>query len=236
MATTLSPAAILLDDGRKRGGGVILVQTLADRIFAIVRERIVAGTLPGDRPIRQDALAAELGVSKIPLREALARLEQEGLLQSAANRGYMVGAMTAAQAEEIYELRLRLEPLAAAQAALVADDDDRATLIARFEALDQAATSDLPRVALCNRQFHMAMVRPIGRPLTIQIIRQLAVLAERYVVAHLQPAGRDARAHLEHRDQLDAFLARDADRLKALLDAHIRSTLSDLKGGFAPVC
>lgn len=235
MATTLSPAAILSDDGRKRGEGVILVQTLADRIFAIVRERIVAGTLPGDRPIRQDALAAELGVSKIPLREALARLEQEGLLQSAANRGYMVGAMTAAQAEEIYELRLRLEPVAAARAALLADDGDRATLIARFEALDQAATSDLPRVALCNRQFHMAMVRPIGRPLTIQIIRQLAVLAERHVVAHLQPAGRDARAHLEHREQLDAFLARDADRLKALLEAHIRSTLSDLKGGFAPV-
>lgn len=235
MATTLSPAAIPSADGRRRGEGVIVVQTLADRIFGIVRERIVAGTLPGDRPIRQDALAAELGVSNIPLREALARLEQEGLLQSAANRGYMVGAMTAAQAEEIYELRLRLEPGAAARAAVVASEEDRATLIAKFEALDQAATSDLPRVALCNRQFHMAMVRPIGRPLTVQIIRQLAVLAERYVVAHLQPAGRDARAHLEHREQLDAFLARDADRLQALLDGHIRSTLSDLKGGFGPV-
>ena len=63
MATTLSPAAIPSADGRRRGEGVIVVQTLADRIFGIVRERIVAGTLPGDRPIRQDALAAELGVS-----------------------------------------------------------------------------------------------------------------------------------------------------------------------------
>ena len=58
MATTLSPAAIPSADGRRRGEGVIVVQTLADRIFGIVRERIVAGTLPGDRPIRQDALAA----------------------------------------------------------------------------------------------------------------------------------------------------------------------------------
>ncbi|MFE8584019.1 GntR family transcriptional regulator [Sphingomonas sp. NCPPB 2930] len=233
MATTLPPRDMVPDDGRTRGGGVIVVQTLADRIFAIVRERIVAGTLGGDRPIRQDALAAELGVSKIPLREALARLEQEGLLQGVPNRGYLVGRLSAARAEEIYMLRCRLEPAAAARAALVADDEDRARLIAAFDMLDRAATSDLAQVAISNRQFHMAMVRPIGRPLTIRMIRQLAVLAERYVVAHLQPAGRDARAHLEHREQLDAFLARDAERVQSLLDAHIRSTLMDLKGGFA---
>ncbi|MDQ1230612.1 DNA-binding GntR family transcriptional regulator [Sphingomonas sp. SORGH_AS 879] len=235
MATMPSPLDNALDDGRHRGEGVIVVQTLADRIFAIVRERIIAGAIPPDRPIRQDALAAELGVSKIPLREAMARLEQEGLLHGVANRGYMIGALSVEQAEDIYGLRLKIEPMAAAQASLIADDEDRAKLVAAFEALDQAATSDLARVAICNRQFHMAMVRPVRRPLTIQLVRQLAVLAERYVVAHLQPAGRDARAHLEHREQLDAFMARDAERLQGLLDAHIRSTLIDLKGGFAPV-
>ncbi|WP_454280933.1 GntR family transcriptional regulator [Sphingomonas sp. Marseille-Q8236] len=235
MATTLSPLDSALDDGRHRGEGVIVVQTLADRIFAIVRERIIAGAIPADRPIRQDALAAELGVSKIPLREAMARLEQEGLLHGVANRGYMIGALSAEQAEDIYGLRLKIEPIAAAQASLVADDQDRVKLVAAFDALDQAAQSDLARVAVCNRQFHMAMVRPVRRPLTIQLVRQLAVLAERYVVAHLQPAGRDARAHLEHREQLDAFMARDAARLQGLLDAHIRSTLMDLKGGFSPV-
>ncbi|WP_294235387.1 GntR family transcriptional regulator [uncultured Sphingomonas sp.] len=236
MATTLSLDGLALEEGRARGEGVIVVQTLADRIFAIVRERIVAGTIPADRTIRQDALAAELGVSKIPLREAMARLEQEGLLDGVANRGYMIAPLSAAQAEDIYGLRLKLEPAAAAQAAMVATDEDRAKLVAAFDALDQAAASDLARVAICNRQFHMAMVRPIRRPLTIQLIRQLAILAERYVVAHLQPAGRDARAHLEHREQLDAFMARDGARLQALLDGHIRSTLTDLKGGFAPVC
>ncbi|WP_294311211.1 GntR family transcriptional regulator [uncultured Sphingomonas sp.] len=235
MATALSLPDVALDDGRHRGEGVIVVQTLADRIFAIIRERIIAGAIPADRPIRQDALAAELGVSKIPLREAMARLEQEGLLHGVANRGYMISALSDAQAEDIYGLRLKLEPAAAARAAFVADADDRAALVAAFEELDQAAASDLARVAICNRRFHMAMVRPTRQPLTIQLIRQLALLAERYVVAHLQPAGRDARAHLEHREQLDAFLARDTDRLRALLDTHIRSTLMDLKGGFVPV-
>ncbi|MFO4963667.1 GntR family transcriptional regulator, partial [Salmonella enterica subsp. enterica serovar Derby] len=68
----------------------IVVRTLSDQVFEIVLERIVSGEIPTGAPIRQDALAADLGVSKIPLREALARLEQEGLLVSQANRGYTV--------------------------------------------------------------------------------------------------------------------------------------------------
>ncbi len=81
MATALSLDDAARMEARGRGEGAILVQTLADRIFTIVRERIIAGAIPADRAIRQDALAAELGVSKIPLREAMARLEQEGLLE-----------------------------------------------------------------------------------------------------------------------------------------------------------
>src|SRR3546814_8314293 len=78
----------------------IVVRTLSERVFDIVREQIVVGELATDMPIRQDALAAELGVSKIPVREALARLEQEGLLISHPNRGYLVRPMSAAEADE----------------------------------------------------------------------------------------------------------------------------------------
>src|SRR3546814_12459130 len=93
----------------------IVVRTLSERVFDIVREQIVVGELATDMPIRQDALAAELGVSKIPVREALARLEQEGLLISHPNRGYLVRPMSAAAADEIFALRLAIEPAAAAQ-------------------------------------------------------------------------------------------------------------------------
>ena len=150
MATMPSLLDNALDDGRHRGEGVIVVQTLADRIFAIVRERIIAGAIPPDRPIRQDALAAELGVSKIPLREAMARLEQEGLLHGVANRGYMIGALSVEQAEDIYGLRLKIEPMAAASAALVADDEDRAKLVAAFEALDPVPSKELSSLVICN--------------------------------------------------------------------------------------
>jgi DNA-binding GntR family transcriptional regulator len=211
----------------------IVVRTLSERVFEIVREQIVIGTLPTDAPIRQDALAAELGVSKIPLREALARLEQEGLLTSHANRGYVVRPMSAEQVDEIYALRLAIEPDAAAYAAIHADDAARAAVVRAFEELDNAADTNLSEVAVRNRNFHVALVRPGGRLLTTQLVERLSILAERYVVAHLEPAGRGSRAHKEHRALLDAFLARDGDRLDVLLRAHIAATLDDLKEQFA---
>lgn len=213
----------------------IVIRTLSDQLFSVVRDRIVTGVLHEDVPIRQDALAMELGVSKIPLREALARLEQEGLLSSQANRGYSVRPLSADQADEIYALRLAVEPAAAARAAQVATDVDRAVALDAFHALDKAAHSNLAEVAVCNRTFHVALVRPGGGLLTTQLIERLAFLAERYVIRHLEPAGRDARAHLEHRHLIDAWLARDTAALQSLLHSHIEGTLHDLRRQFAAV-
>ena len=104
---------------------LIIKAGLADQIYALVRERIVSGDLSGDAAIRQDALAAELGVSKIPLREAFARLEQDGLVVSIANRGFFVSRLSADEAYDVFDLRLKLEPSAVAEAARFATDADR---------------------------------------------------------------------------------------------------------------
>lgn len=216
----------------RQGAPGLVVRTLSEQVFQAVRERIVVGQLPGDAPVRQDALAAELGVSKIPLREALARLEQEGLLISRPNRGYVIQPMSLAQAEEIYALRLAIEPAAAARACLVADESEQLAAEQAFARLDMAAHSNLAEVAVSNRDFHTALVRPGGRLLTTQLVERLEILAERYVVAHLRPAGRDARAHAEHREIIDAWVARDALSVEARLTAHIEATLQDLRLGF----
>lgn len=216
----------------KQGGRGLVVRTLSEQVFQAVRERIVVGQLSGDAPVRQDALAAELGVSKIPLREALARLEQEGLLISRPNRGYVIQPMSSGQAEEIYALRLAIEPAAAAHACLVAGKSDQQAAEQAFARLDMAALTNLAEVALSNRDFHTALVRPGGRLLTTQLVERLAILAERYVVAHLRPAGRDARAHREHRELIDAWIARDPASVQARLTAHIQATLEDLRAGF----
>jgi len=207
----------------------IVVRNLSEQIFNIVREQIVSGKLPVERPIRQDAMANELGVSKIPLREALARLEQEGLLVSQANRGFFVRPMSASEAEEIFALRLAIEPQALAAGAMDASEEEQQDARDALAALDLAAVDHLDDVAARNRDFHMALVRPGRRLLTTQLIERLHVMSERYVHKHLEPAGREDRAHLEHQVLLQAWTTRDAARAKELAAEHINGTLSDLR-------
>lgn len=207
----------------------IVTRTLSDQAFELIRERILSTAIPPLAPIRQDALANELGISKIPLREALGRLEQHGLLRSHPNRGYFVPALTAAEAEEVFALRLKIEPEAAAQASLDADDAQRETAKAALVALEAMVSADAQRAVALNRAFHLALVRPGGREVTSQLVERLHALAERYVHKHLEPAGRDARAHREHRALLKAWLARDTERVVTLLSQHITATLKDLR-------
>lgn len=199
--------------------------TLADRL----RERILSGTAGPGEPVRQDTLAAELGVSKIPLREALARLEEEGLLRSEVNRGWFVTPLSAAEAREVYALRLTLEPAAAARAAAVATDEDRAGAEAALRALDKAVAGHGSEVGALNRAFHLSLIRPAGQPITFDILQRLNAVSDRYVRKHLEPRGRDARANDEHRALLDAWLARDRAAVISLLTKHIAGTLDDLE-------
>lgn len=210
----------------------LVVQTLSEQIFTLVRDRIVTGRIPADTPIRQDALAAELGVSKIPLREALARLEQDRLLVSYANRGFFVRALSAEEAEEVYALRLKLEPEAVGDACKVATDDDKAAARLALKALDQAMVSNKELVGGLNRAFHMSLVQPLGRPLTIQIIERLNIISERYVGKHLEPAGRDDRAHKEHLAMLELWSQGKAKAVADMMHDHIASTLDDLRREF----
>lgn len=210
----------------------IVVQTLSEQIFSLVRDRIISGKFPVDVAIRQDALAAELGVSKIPLREALARLEQDGLLLSQANRGFFVRPLNAEEVEEVYALRLKIEPEAVGMASKVATDIDRKIARQALNDLDNAAATDKALVGKLNRDFHMSLVRPLNRQVTIQIVERLNIISERYVGKHLEPAGRDDRAHQEHNAMYELWAAGRADEVAAVMYDHIASTLEDLRKQF----
>ena len=207
----------------------IVVRNLSEQIVDLVRNRILSGEVPSDLPIRQDALAAELGVSKIPLREALARLEQDGLLRSQANRGFFVRSLSTAEAEEVYALRLKLEPDAVALASGLADEDDRKLATTTLEQLDRATNEHGEGVGAFNRAFHLALIRPCEQFLTINFLERLQILSERYVRKHLEPLGRDERANEEHRELLRTWLSRDADAVASLMRTHIAQTLEDLR-------
>lgn len=207
----------------------IVVRNLSDQLVEVVRNRILSGEVSDRQPIRQDALAAELGVSKIPLREALARLEQDGLVHSQANRGFFVRSLSTDEAEDVYALRLKIEPDAIALAAERADDDDHRTAVEMLSTLDRVTDQRGDGVGAFNRAFHMALIRPGKQFVTVNLLERLHVLSERYVRKHLEQLGRDERANEEHRELLDVWLARDVDRLVALTRDHIQITLDDLR-------
>ncbi len=208
----------------------IVVRTLSDRVFEIVREQILKGQLPNGEPIRQDALATELGISKIPLREALARLEQEGLLINHPNRGYYVQAMSRDQVDEIY----CVAPFHRTRKRRRMHRASRRTTTARLRC-KLSPRSIPPRTATCPTwpfaiaSFISHWSEPGRKVLTTQLVERLAVLAERYVIAHLEPAGRDARAHIEHQALFNAWLERDKRKVEKLLKEHIQGTLKDLR-------
>ncbi len=210
----------------------LLKVNLADRIAAILQERIVAGAIAGDAPLRQDLLAAELGVSKIPLREAFAKLEQNGLVTALANRGYFVKPLTAGEAYDVFDLRLKIEPDLTARAAARADAAAVAVARGALESLNAAVAAASPRAGELNRVFHLALVQPAAAPVSQQMIERLHVIAERYVVQHLRPQGRSERARREHDELFAAWAAGDGDRVRDLSSRHIAATLGDLRKEF----
>jgi DNA-binding GntR family transcriptional regulator len=207
----------------------IVIRNLSDQLVSLVRERVLAGEVPPDQPIRQDALAAELGISKIPLREALARLEQEGLLRSQANRGFFVRNLSREEAEEVYSVRMRLEPDTMVAGSNQATDAERKLASDLYATLYQVTDQGGEGVGAFNRAFHLALLKPSRQALTVSILERVHVLSERYVRKHLEPLGRDDRANEEHREILDAWLSRDLDGLRTLTERHIGKTMDDLR-------
>ena len=210
------------------------IRSLSDRLVEVLRDFILSGAIESENPIRQDALAADLRVSKIPLREALARLEQDGLVVSYANRGFFVRPMSPEEAEEIYALRLKLEPDAAAHACLRADDADHERARQALAAFDIDAAAQKPTVGALNRAFHLALVRPGGQMVTANIVARLHVLADRYVRKHLEPKGRFLNAEAEHHEMLDAWIKRRDARVRKLITQHLEHTLADLRTALKP--
>ncbi|MHB8283946.1 MAG: GntR family transcriptional regulator [Caulobacteraceae bacterium] len=209
---------------------MIVIRTLSAQAYELMRERILTGELAPGVPLRQDTIALELGVSKIPLREAFSRLEQDGLLSSHPNRGFVVRPLSSAEAEEVFALRLKLEPDATAQASLAATDEERGRANEALTALErlQDEGETVGHVAL-NRAFHMALVRPGAGLITCQLIERLNIVAERYVHVHLEPEGRNQRAKQEHRQLLALWTAGAAEQVAAATRDHISGTLGDLR-------
>jgi DNA-binding GntR family transcriptional regulator len=206
-----------------------LIQSMTSQLIVRMRDRILAGTYAPGAALRQDVLACEFGTSKIPVREALVQLKSEGLVDIFPNRGFQVRPLCAAELDEVFDLRLRIEPAAVAQGARLASEADRARAQTALGELNEAlAAGDFSASGRLNREFHLTLVVPRMQPVAADMLARLHTLAQRYVQAHLRPEGRVKRAAREHAALVKAWRAGKFKQVREQVHAHIASTHEDL--------
>lgn len=199
--------------------------TSAERVADDLRGRILRGELGAGLRLGEADLAAGLGVSRTPVREALSRLAAEGLVEVAPNRGARVATWTAAELEGIFDLRASLEPRLTAYAVPNAGPEDVAALEELAERMLAVGTpgpqQDLDALVPLNRAFHDRLVALAAHP---ALAGALAAAIHTPVVRRNFHAYDDAslRRSLAHHCELVAALrARDAEWARAVMTAHI---------------
>lgn len=195
--------------------------TAQQAALAHLRELIASGRLKPDARIRQEQLAAELGTSVIPVREALKTLEAEGQVRYAPHRGYQVARLSLEELTETYLIRRLLEDEIVRIAAPLLGDDDFAELDRLMATMERAsATGDSTAMIAANRDFHFTIFATARHPRMEDFIRMLWQSTDAYRSVYYTDGRARDRVNHEHRSIVAALRAGDVDRAVRELDEH----------------
>jgi DNA-binding GntR family transcriptional regulator len=194
-----------------------------DTVEQWVRRALIRGDYQPGAWLRQDELAAELGVSKIPVREALQRLAAASLVTFEPNRGAMVRPLTAADAEEIFALRLAVEP------ELMRRAIGRHTIVDLATA-ELALTTSTRTLTEANWEFHRALYDAAGWPRSLAMVETLHAAVAPYVLLYTASLGGAAHSYAEHHELLEHCRATDTRTAVRVLRVHIRAAAGALAG------
>lgn len=192
---------------------------MATSVYERIREAILSGRFAAGQLLGENALAAEFGTSRTPVREALHRLEIEQLVER-ASRGVRVRASSPEEILDIYEVRITLEGAAAKGAAQRATELDLVRLRAAQEAM-RAVGDDPAERARTNRAFHEALWQASHSPTLDDLLRRLHAHLIRYPTTTLAHGTRWDEVLEQHDAMLAAIQARDADGARRLAEEHM---------------
>jgi len=195
-----------------------LYQDVAERL----RQQIFARQLEPGSWIDELKLAAEFGISRTPLREALKVLAAEGLVTMKLRRGAYVTEMSAQDVAQVYHLLGLLESDAASRVAAHASDEDRAELARLHNLLERQARQHAAFFAT-NEQFHMALLQMAGNRWAVQVAADLRKVMKLNRHHSLFKRGRLAESLAEHRALMQAIEQRDQAKARSLMQAHFTS-------------
>jgi len=212
--------APLLEPG---AGAVDNPGTIQDIIEAELRERILVGDIePGGR-INVRQLEQHFGVSHIPIREAIHRLEAEGLVVNVPRRGAIAAGVSLKELDEIYDLRRILEPQVAQRAVDAMREEDLAAVTAAYEALIAAEHgAGAIEFSTAHWEFHWQVLRPGSTNEIRRLLEKLWRVADRYV--RLTRGTAVDVAHEQHHQLYDACAASDGTTAATILEAHLHLT------------
>jgi DNA-binding GntR family transcriptional regulator len=195
--------------------------TVASRIADTIAERIIAGTLAPDVPLRQDHIAREFSSSHVPVREAFRQLEAQHLVIGLPRRGVRVAPLDATSIREISEMRAALEVVALRHAAPRLTPAHLAKIeLALIEGENAETLQDFEAA---NRAFHQALVMPCAMPRLLASLDGLQRANSRLVFAMARSSGWRPRSNQDHRQILQALRARNIEQASSLLARHIQT-------------
>ena len=209
---------------------------VTDWVYEEVRQAIIELRLQPGEPLREATMAEQLGVSKTPVREALARLEQEGLVETTSFKGAVVSGYSPQDLQEIYELRELLEGAAVRAAAATASRETVAHLESLvIESRELRTRDDLEGLAVLLGAFDLVIYDQVVNERIRALIENLKAHLARIGRLTEEIPGRVKASVEEHAAIVDAIAAHDADGAERAMRAHIRSVLGDqLEAAEAP--
>lgn len=208
---------------------------LRDQALTAIRHALVTGQIAPGVVYSAASLAAELGVSNSPVREAMLALVDDGLMEAVPNRGYRPVALSADDMAEIAQLRLFLEVPAAALAAETDLSDRLAALEGLVEVIEQTATEgDLAGNLEADRQFHLMLVGACGNGRLTGQVARLRDQSRLYNLRNLAESGALAASAAEHRPILAAITRHDRATAETMMRAHLAHLTTDWSNAAPP--
>jgi DNA-binding GntR family transcriptional regulator len=205
--------------------GDVKRRTAQEQVLESLRRAILGGLLEPGTALVLSELSERLGVSRTPIREAIRELAAEGLVDFDSYRSAVVHTPTVEEAEELYELRLILEPLAVRKSVDRISDAqlEEASALQR----EMVEVEDVGRWVELNREFHSKLNDAAESPRLNAIVSGLRNVSGMQVSLSLKASPHELeRSNREHAEILQAFRDRDADRAVELTEAHLRATLN----------
>ncbi len=204
-------------------------KTAHEAVLQEIRQRMLDGRIRPGEAIRPDAIGAELGVSAVPVREALRILEGEGHVTNRPHRGYVVAELDIADLTEIYRIRDLLETEAVRQAIPKLQADDITELRKIVAEMDEVG-DDMVELTAVNRRFHFTLFEAAQMPHLVRLLRMLWDSSDRYRARYLRVPENRQQAHDQHHRIMQAIADGDVDRVieeKTLHRAHAINALAE---------